>query len=569
MLEARASAGQENTMSFFADMDSLILLAATARRSDVGNWLLTYRDVNSAHTAGWTPLHWAAAEGRADVADWLLTLPGASADVKADNGWTPLHLASRWGHAEVVTSLLAHQADANVKSKSNRYTPLHEAAKSGCADVVRLLLAHQADVDARTIEGCTPLYLAADHEDVAELLRQHHGHSYGLEALARVSVVSKAGTVSRFGGGYRFQVRVEGANESNCLLGWSGVTINVPTIDSRERYLKTEVQMLSYGCSPPVQHGPGDLIWGFRDDGSFGEKVATCLFMESVREQWPPHERIALEAVLFAPHRRLDLQVRVWSNRPEAGVAFGEPDWNTTRQQKDQQGIPAYAISLTFDAGALGAAVNFLRRFFDRSRPVPPASSGVPASPSAAAKANNVIDDVYRSFGSDVSFTVVYDYAARESNTGHQDLAAELFNRVYAHLKQHGGSEETKLLSAFAHALCATRATGTWPVSRAHFPAEIADRFCEARNRFVAMAIVAHSNRKRIAAVAGGDTSGFELRIRGSPHTLKVQGDGGTAEVIISPATSDSQMQSLVEQARQFQVTIPCMFMTLGAESWW
>jgi len=180
-----------------------------------------------------------------------------------------------------------------------------------------------------------------------------------------------------------------------------------------------------------------------------------------------------------------------------------------------------------------------------------------------------VIDGIYKQFGSDVSFMVVYDYAARESNTGQQDVAAELFKKVYEYLKQPGGSEETKLLSAFAHALCATRATGTWPVSRVHFPAEIADKFDEARNRFVAMTIVAHSNRKGIAAVAGGNTAGFQLRIRGSSHTLKVQSDGDRTEVIISPPTSDSQMQSLVEQARQFQVTIPCMFMILGAESWW
>ncbi len=117
--------------------------------------------------------------------------------------------------------------------------------------------------------------------------------------------------------------------------------------------------MLSVGCNDPVQHRPGNVIFGFHDDGSFGEKAATCLFMESVCAEWPPNERIALEAVLLTPCSRLDLQVRVWSNRPNDGGAFGDPDWKTTKQQKDQQGIPAYALSLRI--GLLGALKNFFR----------------------------------------------------------------------------------------------------------------------------------------------------------------------------------------------------------------
>ncbi|HEV2380775.1 MAG TPA: hypothetical protein VG206_13405 [Terriglobia bacterium] len=155
--------------------------------------------------------------------------------------------------------------------------------------------------------------------------------------------------MSKVGHKYRFQIRVEGANESTSPLGWTGVTINVPTINSREQYSATEVQMSSVGCGTPFQHGPGDTIFGFRDDGSFGEKTANCLFMESVREHWPPHEPIALEAILLTPQRSLDFHVRVWSNRPENGGGFGDPDWKTTERQKDQQGIPAYALTVRFD----------------------------------------------------------------------------------------------------------------------------------------------------------------------------------------------------------------------------
>lgn len=170
------------------------------------------------------------------------------------------------------------------------------------------------------------------------------------DPVVRIAVLSIGGSVSRAGNRYRFQIRIEGDNEGNCTLGWSGVTINVPTINSRDRYLATEIQMSSIGCNAPSRYGPEDEIWGFLDDGSFSQKPAACLLMECVREEWPPHERIALEAVLFASCSRLDAQLRVWSNRPPAksGTGFGDPDWKTTKQ-KDQQGIPAYPLSLGFD----------------------------------------------------------------------------------------------------------------------------------------------------------------------------------------------------------------------------
>jgi hypothetical protein len=178
--------------------------------------------------------------------------------------------------------------------------------------------------------------------------RQAQQATQSPEPPIRISVRSMKGNVSKVGSKYRFQVRVEGYNGGSCGLGWSGVTINVPTIKSREQYSPSEIQMSTIGCNAPFQNGPGDTILGFRDDGSFGEKKATCLFMECVREEWPPGEPIALEAVLLVPNSTLDFQVRVWSNRPENGGAFGDPDWRATERQKDQQGIPAHPLSLKF-----------------------------------------------------------------------------------------------------------------------------------------------------------------------------------------------------------------------------
>jgi len=166
-------------------------------------------------------------------------------------------------------------------------------------------------------------------------------------AALRVSVISKKGDVCKVGGKYRFHVRVEGDNNSSRPLGWSGVTINVPTIDSRDKYQATEIHMSSLGCNAPSRYGPGDEIWGFLDDGSFGRKAATCLLLESVREQWPPHEPIALEVDLIASCSRLELHVRVWSSHPNTRDGFGDPDWKATTQ-KDQQGISAYPLTLRF-----------------------------------------------------------------------------------------------------------------------------------------------------------------------------------------------------------------------------
>jgi serine/threonine protein kinase len=189
-------------------------------------------------------------------------------------------------------------------------------------------------------------------EQVVEKLRAHReAEKQKQVSIGRISLLSMSGNVSRAGGNrYRFQIRIEANNDSNCTLGWSGLTINVPTINSRGLYTEVEIQMSSVGCTAPFKHGPGDEIFGFLDDGTFGRKQAESLFMESVREHWPPQERIVLEAVLFTSSSRLEAHLRVWSNRPtvQGEEAFGDPDWKTA-MQKDQQGIPAYRLSLGYD----------------------------------------------------------------------------------------------------------------------------------------------------------------------------------------------------------------------------
>jgi curved DNA-binding protein CbpA len=55
------------------------------------------------------------------------------------------------------------------------------------------------------------------------------------DPIVDVCVFSIGGSVSRAGNRYRFQIRIEADNESTCALGWSGPTINVLTINSRDR----------------------------------------------------------------------------------------------------------------------------------------------------------------------------------------------------------------------------------------------------------------------------------------------------------------------------------------------
>ena len=144
---------------------------------------------------GWTPLHWAAAEGHVHVVRLLLAELRAEMDAENDNGETPLHLAAKSGHADVVkvlvtefqanphivTPSLVHQAElyrywmdvGDETDTCHSWTPLHFAACYGHPATVRLLVTEfQAKVQADDGSGWTPLHLAASqgHVEVARML---------------------------------------------------------------------------------------------------------------------------------------------------------------------------------------------------------------------------------------------------------------------------------------------------------------------------------------------------------------------------------------------------------------
>jgi hypothetical protein len=118
--------------------------------------------VNTASTAGVTPLYLAAQNNRLDVVKLLIA---AGADVMARvNGATPLHIAAQQGHAGVVSDLIA--AGAVNMAHADGYTPLHMAAQIGHAGVVSVLI-ETPGVDPNAAPaggvyaGLTPLFLAA------------------------------------------------------------------------------------------------------------------------------------------------------------------------------------------------------------------------------------------------------------------------------------------------------------------------------------------------------------------------------------------------------------------------
>lgn len=75
-------------------------------------------------------------------------------------GLEPLAHAAKAGRLDVVDALLAAGADVDATCAA-KMTALHRAGVAGQAGVVEVLIAHGAFVDAETLDGATPLQMAA------------------------------------------------------------------------------------------------------------------------------------------------------------------------------------------------------------------------------------------------------------------------------------------------------------------------------------------------------------------------------------------------------------------------
>ena len=114
-----------------------------------------------------TPLHIASEEGFKDIVEYLIDR-GANVNIKEPSeGRTPLHLASQRGYVDIVGLLVQAGADVNAKyDREQGRTPLHLASLGNQEEVVRLLMENGADPNIADKEGCSPLDIAYENDDV-------------------------------------------------------------------------------------------------------------------------------------------------------------------------------------------------------------------------------------------------------------------------------------------------------------------------------------------------------------------------------------------------------------------
>ena len=127
-----------------------------------------------ASSSNLTPLHLAAQFGHKDILETLLHL-GAKIEALTKDGWTPLYWATEYGHTEVANALLEAGAEVNATITDGfgkGCTPLHVAAIKEHIDIAELLLTNGADPTVTDSNGQTPLDLAEENTDTAELLHE-------------------------------------------------------------------------------------------------------------------------------------------------------------------------------------------------------------------------------------------------------------------------------------------------------------------------------------------------------------------------------------------------------------
>jgi uncharacterized protein len=133
-------------------------------------------DVNArGKVDGTTPLMWAA-RGSKEAAEFLLS-KGAAVNVVASDGSTALIKAIfgifRGESFETVDLLIKAGADVNLvgaEGDGHGYTGISYAVRNGKAELVSYLIEKGADVNHQSVDGDTPLMIAAE-EGYAEIVK--------------------------------------------------------------------------------------------------------------------------------------------------------------------------------------------------------------------------------------------------------------------------------------------------------------------------------------------------------------------------------------------------------------
>jgi len=92
----------------------------------------------------------------------------------------------------------------------------------------------------------------------------------------------------REGSKFRYELKLEAINRGNTQASTAGLTIHVLNITSKEQLEAHNMRAWGSTGAAPLQFAPGDLLWAFLDDGSWGQKSSKCLMIEGVVTEWKP-----------------------------------------------------------------------------------------------------------------------------------------------------------------------------------------------------------------------------------------------------------------------------------------
>lgn len=215
--EATRSASLTGKSELFIKNIEIPKLILAAEQKDIKKASLLIErgaNVNIADDNRVTPLHFAARNNDSAMAK-LLIVHGASLEAKGPNGETPLHVACNTGHIDMVELLLKYGANISaitaqgatplyfavnnhfdniailllndkncvgslgIKTGYRRATILHLSVSQGNELITHRLLQVGADPRTQTMEGFTPLHMAASEGKLAlvKLLLQYDSHN--------------------------------------------------------------------------------------------------------------------------------------------------------------------------------------------------------------------------------------------------------------------------------------------------------------------------------------------------------------------------------------------------------
>ena len=142
-------------------------------RGDIvaANRLIANYNFNEQDTKGNSCLHYAVEGGQVAIVQLLLQ-KGADVNLQTEKGRTPLIKAAEGGYLSIVKELTKNGADINAKAH-NGYTGLLCSVWQNHPDIVKYFLDEkQMSLNVQTIEGVTPLFIAAEngHKNILEML---------------------------------------------------------------------------------------------------------------------------------------------------------------------------------------------------------------------------------------------------------------------------------------------------------------------------------------------------------------------------------------------------------------